>query len=339
MRRREVLGLAGAASGALVLAACAEHAMEPIAPRSVSPEAIDEDPFALLPPKILGLADVDLTAAFATSLGADLVGFLQRVFPLGPDSNLVVGRDATRMLGALYAMQGIDFCALVLGRFDVASIQRAIEARAAAGASAAFVRTRYGEHDIVTSGNTGFAVLSAKTLVCGSETCIRRVIDRIRFKRLERSIPAWMIAANESGRAPFHVVADFGAGTVLDRGPRPASKVARGTRSIATPIIESAAYRFPFLSSLRLIRLRGNYAPPGLNFAGAFTYATPERAATGAEALKSASQLAQWANMFGAGGSLPPIQVAVRGQDVGFVQPIETEAARALLSLVKAYAT
>jgi len=84
----------------------------------------------------------------------------------------------------------------------------------------------------------------------------------------------------------------------------------------------------------------GNFLAPGLNFAGALTYATNEKAQAGADSLRHLSELAQWANLlttFGFGASIPPAQIALAEKEVAFVQPIDTAIARAFLGIVSNY--
>lgn len=331
------LGACGAASAALpaCLLGCGSAALVPVEARRVASRTIDADRFALLPPRILVLADLDLVALFATPIGADVAALVQTLVPLGPESNFVPARDTTRASAGLYAMQGLDFCAVVQGRFDVAAIQRAADARLAVAAGVPLVRTRYGVHQLYTAGNVGFALLSSGTMLSGNETGMRRVLDRLRFGRLERAIPAWMIALAETAGTGFTLAGDFGARSVMMASRRPGSAVPRPGSSPAIPVLEAAASKLPFLSGLRALRVLGNFQAPGLNFAGALTYASADKAARGAEGLRSASQLAQWANMFSSGAGIPPIKVAVNGTDVGFVQPIESGAARSLIGLIR----
>lgn len=337
--RRAVLragawGVACAALPASVLAGCGA-ALVPVEGRRHETRSIDRDRFALLPGRILALADLDLTALFATAIGADVATLIQSVVPLGPESGFSATRDTTRLSGGVYAMQGVDFCAVVQGRFDVASIQRAADARASVASGLTLVKSRYGDRDLYTAGNLGFVLLSAATMIAGNETGIRRAIDRLRFRTLERSIPEWMIALAETPGASFTISGDFGADSLL----RPlrtgaARKAPRLPSSPAIPVMEAAAGKFPFLSGLRAMRMVGNFQPPGLNFAGTLSYGAADKAANGAEGLRGASQLAQWSNML-TGANIPPMRLAISGTDVGFVQPIETGAARALINLVR----
>ncbi|MBL9023596.1 MAG: hypothetical protein JNL21_15480 [Myxococcales bacterium] len=342
MLRREILELA-ALLGAASAAGCASTpSLVPIGGQDVDPAEIDKDPIALLPSGVLLFGQIDLVALFQTPIGADIGALVQSLVPLGNESNFVPARDTQRSMLGVYAMQGVDFCAVTQGRFDVEAIRRAADARVTTPAGVPFVKSRYGQFDLYTVGNIGFVLLTSKTLLSGNETGMRRALDRLRYNRLSRSVPEWMVELTENKSSSFVVAGDFGAATVTEPASpdkRPPLTVAP-TGSAAEPVLEAAAANFPFLSGLRALRLLGNFLAPGLNFAGALTYASNEKAASGAESLRHLAELAQWANLltsFGFGASIQPAQIAIAEREVAFVQPVDTSIARAFLSMVSGY--
>jgi len=120
-----------------------------------------------------------------------------------------------------------------------------------------------------------------------------------------------------------------------DGTPRAIPRALAG--SAVQPVLEAAAAQLPFLSDLRAMRVIGNFKPPGVNLAGALTYGSIDKAQAGAAGLRNTASMAQLAGFFtsfGMGQSLPPIQTAVSGTDVGFVQPIDTAFAKTLLTLM-----
>jgi hypothetical protein len=340
LHRRDAvrLGALGAASLSLssLLGCAGGYSLVPIQPKKRAVGDIDADPIALLPPRVLVYVSVDLQPLYATSLGADVAPLIQSIVPLGAESNFMPVRDTTKLVGGVYAMQGVDFLGVLQGRFDVASITRAADARAAAPSGAEpLVKSRYGDRDIYTSSNTGFTLLSAHTMLCGSEVAMRRAIDRLRYGTVRRDVPAWMISVAETQGASFALVGDFGADAAfLGVPPKGAKRMRRQRSTPAVPVLRASSVEFPFLGDLRAMRVVGNFAPPDLNFAGTLSYSAPENAARGADSLRNVSKLAQWATMFALGG-LPPINVAVSGNDVGFVQPIDSNIARSLFQLVR----
>jgi len=338
MRRRKFVGLGLVGASTLSGLGCASVSLVPIAGKRVEAKVIDENPLSLLPRGIVIFENLDATALFATEIGADIARLVSTVVPLGNESNFAPTRDVRRVVGGVYAMQGVDFCAVVQGTFDVAAIQKAADARLAAPSGLPLVRTRYSDYDLYTVGNMGFVLLTPQSLLSGNEIGMRRALDRMRFSSLERVIPEWMVTLAETKDASFVLAGDFGAESVMssqDGTPRAIPRALAG--SAVQPVLEAAAAQLPFLSDLRAMRVIGNFKPPGVNLAGALTYGSIDKAQAGAAGLRNTASMAQLAGFFtsfGMGQSLPPIQTAVSGTDVGFVQPIDTAFAKTLLTLM-----
>src|SRR5205085_3725974 len=91
---------------------------------------IDADPLSLLPSGAIMLGTLDARALFATQLGAQTGAIIAQLLPLGPESNFVAARDVQRVTGAVYAMQGADFCAVLHGNFDAPATPAAAQSRA-----------------------------------------------------------------------------------------------------------------------------------------------------------------------------------------------------------------
>lgn len=306
--------------------------------RKIDAAVIDRDPVALLPSGIIGFSYFDLVALYQTALGQDVSNLVGSFVPIGVESNFVPARDTTKFFGGVYALQGVDFCAVTQGRFDIAAISRAADARATAPSGAPLVKTRYADTDIYTVGNLGFALVTATTMLSGNETGMRRALDRLARTELTRSVPPWMTDLSSSASAQFTVAADFGAevGTTVD----PTGKTVvtpRASSSPAAPVLNLAAQTLPFLAGLRAVRILGNWASPGVNLAGALTYDTEENAQRGSESLRTLRDInplmSLWLS-FGMGISIPPMQTARSGKDASFTQAIDDRTARALLSLL-----
>jgi hypothetical protein len=281
--------------------------------QAVDAATIDRDPLALLPSGILMLGYLDASAMWTSGLGGEVDQLVSNLLPLGRESNFVPSRDVTRVYGGLYAMQGADFCAVVQGNFDIDAIRRAADARSQTPLGAPIVKSRYAGTDLYTTGNVGFVVLTSHTILTGNETGMRRALDRLRVGKLERSVPVWMIALAETKNASFALAGDL-----------------TGQAAVST-----AAQQIPFLAGLRYVRIVGNFQPPGINFAGALTYADPQAAASGAVALRNLEQIARIASFlsswgFGA-GSVPPMQVAQSQNDVAFTLPLGDGMVRMLI--------
>ena len=264
---------------------------------------IDRDPVAVLPGGTVVFGTLDGPALFQSSYGGDVSGVIANVLPLGAESNFVPSRDVQRVLGGAYAMQGADFCVVVQGNFDVDAISRAAATRAVTVAGVPMVRSRYAESDLYTVGNIGFTVLTNHTVLSGNETGIRRALDRLRFGKLERSVPAWMIDLSKTPGAAFTVAADLGA----------------------QPVADATARQVPFLVGMKLVRVIGNFQPPGVNVAGTMTYADADAAGRAAPALRNLQQLGQMMSLFTSWGwgAVPNPQIQAQGADLAFTMPVE----------------
>ncbi|MDC3958469.1 hypothetical protein [Polyangium jinanense] len=283
--------------------------------RQVDPAVIDRDPVALLPSNPVMLGYLDAAAMFQSSLGPDVGSIITAVLPLGPESNFVASRDVTRLYGGIYAMQGADFCAVVQGNFDVASIHRAAEARTKVSSGLPLVRSRYADMDLYTAGNVGFVLLTPHTALTGNETGMRRALDRLRTTEIKRDVPPWMIELLNTPNAAFALAGDIsGQGTV-----------------------EAATQKMPFLTGLQKVRTIGNFQPPGMNLAGSLTYADAASAAAGTTNLADLQKLTGFMGLLsslGLMGPVPQIQVAQRENDVAFTMPVDTSFARFLLGML-----
>jgi hypothetical protein len=276
---------------------------------------IDRDPLALLPSGIVMLGYLDAATMFSSKLGPEVSQLVTGLLPLGPESNFVPSRDVVKVYGGLYAMQGADFSVVLQGNFDTQAIYRAAEARAATVAGTPLVKSRYAERDLFTVGNIGFVLLTSHTVLSGNETGIRRALDRLRFSKLERSMPRWMTDLVSTQGAAFAVAGDM----TKQQGA-----------------VDAGSQRLPFLAGLRYMRVIGNFQPPGMNFAGALTYADPAAASLGSASLQNLQQIASFMSIlssWGMGPSVPPLQVAQSGNDAAFTMTLDESLVRILLRL------
>jgi hypothetical protein len=274
-----------------------------VAGKKLDASEIDRDPVAVLPGGMVAFATLDGPAMFQSAYGGDVAGLLANVLPLGAESNFVPSRDVQRVIGGAYSMQGADFCAVVSGNFDVDAIARAAAARTPTVAGVPMVRSRYAESDLYTVGNLGFTVITPHTVLSGNETGIRRALDRLRFGKLERSVPTWMLDLAKTPGAAFTIAGDL------------------GTQVVA----EATVRQVPFVAGMKLVRVVGNFQPPGVNVAGTMTYADADAAGRAAPTLKNLQQLAQMASLFTSWGwgAVPNPQIQQQGADVAFTMPVE----------------
>jgi len=280
----------------------------------LSSEEIDRDPLALLPGGPVGLVYLDAQAAFQSDLGPAAARLISHVVPLGPDANFDAKRDVRKAYIGAYSLQGADLAVVVQGTFDPDAIRTAADRGVMTALGVPLMHLEYARNDLYTAGGVGFVVVTRSTAVTGNETGIRRVLDRIRDKRVRRDVPSWMASLVETPKASMVGVADLSS----------------------EPQISATAQQFPFLGGLTIVRVLGNFEPPGINFAGSLTYPDPASAERAAESLQKVSQLTAYTNLLALIGIRPPIQnmqVRTEQKDVQFIVAVDSQSASSLLDL------
>lgn len=285
--------------------------LTPIVGQNVDAATIDKDPIALLPSAPILFGYVDTATLFQTSLGPDVANVVTKILPLGPESNFDPKRDVTRIYAGIYAMQGADFAAVIQGNFDVDAIKRAMDAKAITMNGAPVVKSKYAEQDLYTVQNLGFTILTTHTALSGNETGMRRTLDRLRFGKLERSVPPWMIDFAATQGASFALAGDM-------TGQAPA---------------DAASKSLPFLVGLKNVRILGNFKSPGVNMAGTLSYPDPQSAQAAADALAKLQSYVAIASFFTSLGGiqLPVIQSQIAQSDVAITATMNEGSARGLL--------
>ncbi len=280
----------------------------------VPPEKIDSNPLGLLPSGALITGQLNARALFSTSLGGTTAAVVQQVLPLGRESNFDPARDVERVYAAVYAMQGADFCAVLQGNFDVASIARAAENRAPTASGSQLVRTFYGGYYIFTVANVGFVVLTPRTILSGDETGMRRALDRLRSGKITHELERWM------------------AELLLD--PKPA--FALGGAIAKQGVGLAASEQVPFLSGVSRLRMLGNFQTPGINVVGTLDYGDADAANRGAASLVQMRELAALVTFLSPfGGAVPTnLDVRVNETQVSFASSLDTALVQFVLGAI-----
>lgn len=283
-----------------------------VAGQRVDSAKLDADPVSILPAGVLMFGYMDASTMFHSNLGPEVSNLVQTLMPIPPEAGFVPARDVTRIFTGVYAMQGLDFCSVVQGNFDIDAIRRATDARTLSLAGVPMVKNRYADNDLFTAGNIGFTILTAHTALAGNETGMRRALDRIRFGKLTRAVPEWMTNVGRTPGAAFSIAGDLGAGS-------PGG---------------AAVQSMPFLSGATQLRLIGNFQPPGMNIAGTLTFADDASAQSSASSMESINSISPFISMLssiGLGITIPPIKVARKEKDVGFTVAMDESTARTLI--------
>ncbi len=302
------------------LFACGGHGAAPAGPPRVD---FDHDPLVLVPGSAVALASVDArpppdasaagqpagSPAASTVVGAIADWFV----PLADDAAFQASRDVDRVLLAAYQTGGVELAAVFSGRFDAARIAAATRSRYGIPVA----RGTYAGFATYSVGSVTFAPLTAGTLVAGMGDGLRRVLERVRDGKLERSVPPWVAETVETKGAQVAVAADF------------------ASQPIAAATV--GAIQLPWLEGVRVARILGNFAPPGVNVAGTVTYGNPQQAGAAADGIKVANG---WLDRLGpllGGIKLQGFTVSTSGSDVLCKFAVDDHSLGAALALAKRF--
>jgi hypothetical protein len=305
--RRSFLALL-LASSTLFVGACGGDKKEAKTPAA---DTGMDDAFALLPGNAIAVGTVDARAFFGSqSFGSELTKIVEKYVPLGQEAGFQASRDVDRVTWASYSYQGIDAAAVVVGRFDEAKIKQAALQRTPTKSGGYLVASQYAGRDVYTVSNVGFTLLSKDRAIVGTESGIRRVLERIKDNRVKRDLPQWMIETAETQGAVAAVAGDFAT------QPMPAEALRQ------VPV--------PFVQQMKAVRVLLTFNPPGLQIAGSLTYADDRGAATASEQVK---QLAGQARLLAfVGLKIQKIDIKPEKQDVQVRVEVDDQTLRGVLA-------
>lgn len=293
---------------ALVVACGGNKGEGPKAPKS---ESHMDDAFALLPGNAIALGSIDARAFFGSqTFGAELARLVEKYLPLGEEAGFVASRDVDRVTFASYSYQGIDAAAVVVGRFDEAKIKAAAAQRTPTKGGGVIVLSQYAGRDVYTVSNVGFTLLSPTRAIAGTESGIRRVLERIKDDRVERDLPKWMLEAVEAPGAAAAIAGDFAT------QPMPAEAM----RQIPVP----------FLQSMKALRVLLTFKEPGMQLASSLTYPDAQGAGVASEHVKQAANMSKWLTLIGI--KVQNVDVKVEKEDVQLKLEVDDQSLRQLLA-------
>jgi len=301
----------------VLLFACGGDAKNPSGANGVD---LDGDAYALLPSEPMMLATIDVQALYKSkSVAAQMAMLVERMLPIGEESGFEASRDVERVYVGMYSTQGADAAAIVRGHFDEGKIARAAAEHTTTKAGGAINSSQYAGRNVysvsVGSFVGGFAVLTSKTAVAGTEAGIRRTLDRIRDNKVKLGIAKWMIDTTQTKGAEIAFAADFSSNPV-------SSAAIRGM-----PIT--------FLSGMRMARVLGQFKDPGMQIAATITYGEAGQAASAADQIKIVDG---WGKVLSAVLTVIPqvhdLDVATDDKDVRCKATIDEQALRKMLDLL-----
>lgn len=270
----------------------------------------DGDPLALLPPAPIVLARADARAVFDSGgAGAEVAALARKLVPLGEQSGFQATRDVDGIVVAEYATGGVDFAAVLSGRFDPAKIAQATTA----SNGVPIVRAVYAGHTTYSVDAIQYSVLTSRTLVAGSGDGVRRLLERLSAGPLERSMAPWMADTVETKGAEVALAADF------------------DTQPIAFAAL--GAVNLPWLNGMRIARVIGNFEASGMNVAATLTYGDPRQTLTAADGVRSIDGLLRMIGPLLGGVRLRQLEVTAEGRDLRCKFALDDETLRTILAL------
>ena len=138
-------------------------------------------------------------------------------------------------------------------------------------------------------------------MVAGSESAVRRALDRLALEGRSRTLRESSRDGRRSGRAGARVLVRRGRGR---RGDPPAAM-----HGWPLP---------PAMTGLARVAVIGDFHPPGLNVASTLSYADPARAGAGADGLRQLAAFVTVAGNIGAGPKIQNLSIAADGTNVGW---------------------
>ena len=275
-----------------------------------------DDAFALLPGNAILLGTVDARAFFGSqTFGAQLAQTVERFVPIGQEAGFVAARDVDRVTFASYSYQGLDIAAVVVGRFDEAKIKQAASSGAATRAGLPLVVSQYAGRDLYTVSNTGFTVLSDRVAVAGTESGIRRVLDRVKDGRVKRDVPAWMLS------------------TVETQGASAAVAAALATQPIPPDVMRQVP--LGFVQNMKAVRALVTFKEPGVQISGSMTYPDEAQAKSAEGGVREAMNLSRWLALIGVKIQNPT--VSVQKTDVQVTLAADDQSLRQLIAAAQQF--
>jgi hypothetical protein len=275
------------------------------------PESGMDDAVALLPSQPIAIGTIDARSFFASkTFGGELTKLVEKYVPLGPEAGFQASRDVDRITFGSYSYQGVDVVAVVVGRFDEAKIKDVAAKHTPTKGGGMLVASQYAGRDVYTVSNVGFTLLSGERALAGTESGIRRVLERIKDGRVKRDVPPWMIETLESPGAAAAVAVDL----------------------TTHPMPPEAARQVPvaFVQQARTIRALFSFKEPGVQLAGSLSYLDEPTAQQNAEAIRRLMSKAALLAIIGV--KLQNVDIKNEKQDVQLKLDVDDQSLRAALT-------
>ncbi len=289
----------------------------PVTPSSLTDAQIDADPLALLPGAAVLIASVDAHAFYSSdTVGAQMATLSEQLFPIGDESGFKASRDIDRIIAGTYSLEGLDVSAVVTGRFDQAKIKQAALAHTPTHGGGVVTESQYAGRSVYMVGDAGFAVLTPKTALAGTQTGIRRALDRIQDGKVKHDVPSWAEDTMNTPNAAVTVTGDF-------------------TQPLSTAAI--GAFSIPFVKGLTRIRSVADFKAPGMHVAATLTYDDGASATAAAGAIEQGATLVNALAITGLTPRLGDFTVNTTDANVQGSFSVDDQAMKKLLGQASSY--
>jgi hypothetical protein len=215
-------------------------------------------------------------------------------------------------VAASYSTQGADVVAVVSGRFDEAKIEAAAQTQAANGTSGV-AESDYAGHHVFTVNGAGFAILTPKTALAGTQAALRRALDRVHDGKNKREIAQWMQDTLATPNAAAAVAVDF-------------------TQPLTTAAIGS--FQISFAKGLKTVRAVADFKPPGMHLASTLTYADAASAASASSGMKAAATMESLVALTGLAPKLHDVSINTADADVQVSLAVDDQAMRKMIAIL-----
>ena len=320
-RGRAKLARVLACFGIMAAVACGggkpgEGAVVPKTSTEVSAEQIDKDPLILFPSSAIAIGTLDAKAFYESkTLGPEVAKLAEQYSPIGAEAGFSASKDLDRITFASYSLSGVDVLVVLAGRFDGAKLAQLAKTHGAAKSGSAIVESTYAGRTLYTVDNVGFTILTDKIVLAGTETAIRRALDRIKDARAHRDVFPWMIDVIETKGAALAVAGDF------------------KNQPLSGAAIQGM--RIPATDGLTAARVVGTFQEPGMQLAGSLTYDSDANAEKGHAGFdKLVLMYRAYAGMSGTLPQLRDVTTSVEKTDVQVKFSLDDQSLRTFLTKV-----
>ena len=276
------------------------------------PPAIDSDPFALMPFGAVMVASIDARQVAGSTAGGDLIAVAEKLMPFAKDIDFQIKRDLDHAYVGMYSFSGADVLGVLSGTFHPDKIDAAV-AKGLNTSYGVVVASTYAGRKLYTVANEGFTVLTDRTVLVGSESAIRRALDRIQAGTIRREIAPWMSDwVNQTGYA-VTVASDV-------------TKQSFG---------KTVSNMLPWVDGVQYVRVRGRFNPDGsFGMSGALSYPDANKAQQSGAAMASMTKslgLMAMLKVIGIDPLVRNLTVQSQAKDVDFQTVLDEKSLRTVI--------